>query len=271
MSVAAAIRKMIEAGLSVEHALMAAEIMEAEAPVVEVEAQPETAARSTNAERQARYRARKITQRYVTSVTNDESNVTRNACDVTGGGSSRAHVVNTFPEKEEKKEVSPPSEARHSDDVAAAFDAYCSKAAECGWPDCEKRTDQRCSAIAARLKDAGGLAGWVAALDRAGRASWLTGASPRGWLPNIDFFLQRKNFIKLIEGGYDDNPTRRLPQQSTTRRSGPDAMLAALAAELGGSDDRGLAYRRDPGSDYAGGPILDLEPLGAAHGMAGSR
>lgn len=53
-----------------------------------------------------------------------------------------------------------------------------------------------------------------------------------------------------------------------SRRSGSDALMAALAAEIEQPDVRGLDRARDPGADFAGGPILDLTPDGPARSMA---
>ena len=79
----------------------------------------------------------------------------------------------------------------------------------------------------------------------------------------------------LNQGRWNDDwtteSTRRLPQQPPARRSGADALMAALTAELGGSDDRGLEHGRASRTDFSGGPIVDLEPLGPTRSVVGSR
>lgn len=88
-------------------------------------------------------------------------------------------------------------------DIIEAFDAYNVAAASTGWPKAAKLTPPRRSALKARIADAGGLAGWIAAIDRAKLSPLLTGQNERGWRADFDFFLQAKSFTKLIEGSYD--------------------------------------------------------------------
>lgn len=90
-----------------------------------------------------------------------------------------------------------------SDAARMAVVVYNAAAERCGWAQCLRLNPTRSAHIKHRLKEAGGIDGWRAAMDRAEQSEFLTGGSRNGWLPNIDFFLQQSSFQKLIEGGYD--------------------------------------------------------------------
>jgi hypothetical protein len=259
MSVVAAIRQMLDAGLTVEQALVAAAAFEGNV-------QP---AKSARQERNARYYDRKASEKRLkaseTSYSDDQdaNRLNSDADDDT----SRAHVVISSV-KEEKKEgsLSLPSEARPLDEAELALDAYNSAAKLAGWVTAAKLTAPRRSSIKARLSDAGGLDGWREAMNRARGSPFLSGDNDRGWRPNLDFFLQAKSFTKLIEGTYDDRNPRNLPsgQPASRPRSGADAYLAAIREEAEQLDDRGFPDRRDPGADFGNGRTLDLDAIRAA-------
>lgn len=185
----------------------------------------------------------------------------------TGDGPSRAQVVILPVEEKKEGSLSLPSEARPLDDLAEAVEAYNSEAAFAGWPKAERVTTQRRSALKARLAECGGIEPWRRLMARARASPFLTGSNDRGWLPNLDFFLQAKSFTKLTEGAYDGNRTQRMASAPTARRSGADALMAALAAAVEQPPDRGLVHGGDPGGDFAGGPILDLSPAGETRRM----
>lgn len=95
----------------------------------------------------------------------------------------------------------PPSEP---DEVSQALHAYNAAATKQGWPKAAKLTAARKAKIKARLRDAGGLEGWSAALERAGNSSFCNGGNDRGWRAHLDFLLQESSFARLMEGAYDD-------------------------------------------------------------------
>lgn len=72
-----------------------------------------------------------------------------------------------------------------------------------GLPKCQKLTASRKSKLNARIRDAGGMAGWCAAVERVEETPGLLGDNDRGWKATIDFLLQENSFTKLMEGGYD--------------------------------------------------------------------
>lgn len=125
-----------------------------------------------------------------------------------------------------------------------AVDAYNAVARDFEWPQCQTLSETRKRSLRARLTEAGGLEGWLAAMDKARASGFLTGRRGRargheGWVPDFDFFIQAKSFTLLMEGKYDD---RQGPQ--TANGAGPNgdsatqrALRGLLAADLrpGGS------------------------------------
>lgn len=109
-----------------------------------------------------------------------------------------------------------------------AVSVYNSAAEQAGWPQVQRMTPKRVTALKHRLAECGDLEGWQTAMAKATASDFLTGKTPRAnghanWRPDFDWFTTAGNFTKLMEGSYD-NPTR-IPQQ----QSGIGAVLAALA------------------------------------------
>lgn len=92
------------------------------------------------------------------------------------------------------------------DDVQAAFDAYNVVALEVGWSQAKVLNKTRRSSISARLREAGGIDGWHAALAKARASPLCTGDNNRNWTADLDFLLQQKSFTRLMEGSYDARP-----------------------------------------------------------------
>lgn len=66
-----------------------------------------------------------------------------------------------------------------------------------------KLTDGRRRGLNARLREVGGLAGWVEALARVKASPFLTGSTRHRFGLTLDFLLQPSSFTKLCEGFYD--------------------------------------------------------------------
>lgn len=62
--------------------------------------------------------------------------------------------------------------------------------------------DTRKAKLRLRLKELGGLVGWVKALEEVTRGPHLLGENDRGWRCNLDFMLQPSSLTKVIEGHY---------------------------------------------------------------------
>lgn len=117
--------------------------------------------------------------------------------------------------------------------IEAAFTAYNAAAARVGWSQAQKLTVARRSALRARLKDAGGLDGWQAALAKAEASDFLCGRAARGdpFLASFDFLVTAAKFTRLMEGSYDNRPGRTAdqPHQPPRRANGfTDAWLSAV-------------------------------------------
>lgn len=243
MSIVAAIRKMMERGLSLEAALVAAEAFE----------EAQQGAKSSGAERTRRYRERK-----------NASHVTVcDGCDVTGvtvtDGPSPPEEKDPAPQKTltpSTPSPSPPLRGAHgsspqpallvldggSDPIAEALAAYNVAAKAVGWPVAQVLNGRRRSALKARLADCGGFEGWQAAMAKAVGSPFLCGENDRGWLPDLDFFLQAKSFVKLMEGGYD-----RRTSALNTGSPGIPARPSAARSIVGGFAQ---ALAKHPGSDF---------------------
>lgn len=85
-----------------------------------------------------------------------------------------------------------------------AYEAYNLMAKETGFPLAQKFTDKRKKHLAARLKDCGGMDGWMAALEKLRASKFCQGENDRGWIADFDFLIAESSFTKLMEGRYDD-------------------------------------------------------------------
>ena len=128
-----------------------------------------------------------------------------------------------------------PTEPKPFDEIAHAVTAYNATAEASGWPTVRILSKARRSALAARLREAGGLAGWEAALSRAQASPHCCGENARGWTANFDFLTRQSSFAKLMEGNYD--PRNHAGRTDETRRgSGMVAAFAAVAARRQAAD-----------------------------------
>lgn len=87
--------------------------------------------------------------------------------------------------------------------ISEAFAAYNSMAERVGLSRATKLSPQRQSKLKARLRDAGGIAGWDAALERVAASAYCRG-EVNGFKADLGFLLQDESFTRLMEGKYDD-------------------------------------------------------------------
>ena len=90
-----------------------------------------------------------------------------------------------------------------SDHSQACFDHFNAAAGRVGWSKVQKFDPARKAALSRRIRDVGGVAAWMAAIDRAALSPLLTGQSGRGWVADFDWLCKAANFTKLMEGNYD--------------------------------------------------------------------
>lgn len=93
-----------------------------------------------------------------------------------------------------------------SEEILLALELYNQLAEKKGLPKAQKLTKARNGKINARLKDAGGIDGWKAALAKLEASPFCTGQNDRGWIADIDFLITESSFTKLMEGKYDERP-----------------------------------------------------------------
>lgn len=121
----------------------------------------------------------------------------------------------------------------------SAFDAYNAMAARAGIPLAQKFDQTRRAKLRQRLKDCGGLSGWVAALEKLSKSSHCTGSNDRGWRADFDFLLQNQSFTRLMEGRYDDRKPQQPSHQPKSRIASNDEIRRRLAAAAGVKLDNG--------------------------------
>ena len=64
---------------------------------------------------------------------------------------------------------------------------------------------------------AGGIEGWHAALKRIEASSFLLGDNAQGWVMDFDAAINLKKFTKLMEGAYDNRPSRKSQPKDAIR------------------------------------------------------
>lgn len=99
------------------------------------------------------------------------------------------------------------------DEIQIAVDQFNAAAEESGWPTIRILSKSRRSALAARLRECGGLEGWAVALAKAQASPHCCGQNDRGWVANFDFITRQSSFVKLMEGNYDNRNRNNRPQQ----------------------------------------------------------
>ena len=122
-----------------------------------------------------------------------------------------------------------PARARNPD-IDAAFDEWNLMAADTGLTKVQARKPERRKALAARLKEAGGLEGWKHACNAIRGSPFLIGQGNRGWRCNFDWAVKPGNFTKIMEGTYEDND--RQPRAHARIDDDLDAVAAALRATM---------------------------------------
>jgi hypothetical protein len=118
----------------------------------------------------------------------------------------------------------------HVDNISQAVTSYNDAAERAGWPKMQKLSPARRQALNGRLKDADGIAGWEYALNKAETSSFLTGRTSKPFLASFDFITKAANFIKLMEGNYDDKPNINANRTANGTGAGRNSFLDEIAA-----------------------------------------
>ena len=107
------------------------------------------------------------------------------------------------PKPEPYKKEGKPSFVR-TDYSAEAMEIYNSYAISSGWPEAQKMTAARKSVINTRVGECGGIDAWKSIMERASNSQHLTGNNDRGWTASLDWMIKSANFVKIMEGNYDN-------------------------------------------------------------------
>lgn len=141
------------------------------------------------------------------------------------------------PEEKPQSEITDLAAKAMGVDLVSAFDAFDAAAAENGWPAIAKRTTARKSKLRARIKDAGGLDGWAAALAKAAASDFCCGRAPPGggrdkpFVLTFDFLVQESSFTKLMEGNYDNRTSKGARGSGNAAAGGRPTSMAGIVAQ----------------------------------------
>lgn len=137
----------------------------------------------------------------------------------------------THIEKEEDKSSSKSlSKKTETDEFLTA---YYSMAEQSGLSMPRAIPASRRARIAAKIK-AHGLPVCLEAIQRVGQSNFCTGINDRGWKADLDFVLQDKSFLGLIEGKYDNRePVSQAPPRRETMADFTGALLRQMTEPQG--------------------------------------
>ena len=127
--------------------------------------------------------------------------------------------------------INEPSVEKYS--AGEAFDLWNEFADRNGWAKVQDRNKSRTAAVKARIQTVGGLAGWVAALEKAEQSDFLCGRSANAWGRfGFDWMTKPANFTKLMEGNYDNRDHQRIAARNDAGSSRPGAGMAQAFATV---------------------------------------
>lgn len=217
--------------------------------------------RSSAASRQARYRARKNSEKTVGvtlgDVTSDASRYGENDAGCDNGGvtvtppslslspnenNSNPHT-HTHPDNIPAREAVDPSEGlgEFEPDPVPSFTPddlwrmWNRAAQEMGLPKVREMTEARQKRALTMIRKYG-REGFVEAISAIERSTFLRGQTEQQFKADLDFLLQQKSFTRLIEGFYD-----RTSRANSRSRYEPDGAMAYLQSDAGIGPDYGFA------------------------------
>lgn len=116
-------------------------------------------------------------------------------------------------------------------EIDQAFEAYNLSAQKNGWAVSQLTSKTRISHMKGRLKECGGLEGWMIALEKCEASDFLSGRKSGSRGPfklTIDFLLSQGKFAKVMEGNYD-NPKS---ANGTSEINPEDMSIAAMFGQM---------------------------------------
>ncbi|XNO42712.1 DNA replication protein [Sinorhizobium meliloti] len=233
MSVSAAIRRMLAAGLTIEQALIAAEAFETESAVTNA-----TVLTPRQARNKRYYERRKASENRLESDDQDVS-------DAGADPSSPEGSSPTPPSPKPQSSIppSPPKGGSSPTAVDQVVTAFSEMARQSGLSVPRAVTASRRRSLLLRIEEHG-LTAVLDAIERIGRSRFCRGENDRGWRADLDFLCQPKSFVSILEGKYDDRPLQQ--SQSPPRPQSPSMQRhhdihARLKRELYGEPDEQFA------------------------------
>lgn len=83
-------------------------------------------------------------------------------------------------------------------------------------------SDARKKALRSIFKEFGGKEVVEEALDKIVRSQWCCGNNDKGWVASFDWIFKKANFIKILEGNYDNRTTNKQTTDKYSARRGAD-------------------------------------------------
>ena len=132
------------------------------------------------------------------------------------GGGGKAHTRESASgdsckkSSSQQKKTVPAKVKKQTPPAVAQVESYWNNQVEanaCAMPKIRATCDNRRRSIAARLREYGTDA-VLEMLGKAVRSEFLNGRNPRGWVATFDWLMQPRNFLKVLEGNYDNQNTK---------------------------------------------------------------
>ena len=103
-------------------------------------------------------------------------------------------------------------------------------ARRCGLRKVQHLDEERRGKLQRRLGEVGGLDGWAAVCDRVERSGFLLGEVPgKDWKCRFKWVVEPDNLAALLEGDYDDPPSRAFMNGAND----PEATITSMEARAG--------------------------------------
>lgn len=132
---------------------------------------------------------------------------------------------------EKSNEKIPMVKNKNSWDLDQAVMAWNELASRHGLAQIVRLTPQRKQKLIARLKDCGGISGWIAALEKVSKSDFCLGKRT-DWKANFDFLMQENSFTKLLEGAYDNSQNGGRNATRSTRTNELNRATAEIFSEI---------------------------------------
>jgi hypothetical protein len=147
---------------------------------------------------------------------------------------NRKHNGNDKPQKPEAISQKDRSPNGDPPELAEAVEVYRAAAERCDWPIVQRMSKPRLSALRQRLREAGGIEGWRAAISKAEASDFLCNRVPsKPFTASFDFLTQQSSFTKLMEGNYDNRGRTLQSPDRPQNRTDPALEQALRLAGLG--------------------------------------